>query len=166
MRLSTVKGTGAEARRVRVSFLLLESACFRRAESWRTVICQGIITNLFSTLFLSENTSSNKSSFTRATDLEAVFVSKSLQKPKTSISLYFLWLKEWQAFHFFFLEVTKEANSTQSVHKTLNGPVYYCPFSFFYKNVFESLLELLLSLVSFSLNVKIKQMKTPENRTA
>ena len=34
----TVKGTWAVARRVRVSFLLLESACFRRADSWRTVI--------------------------------------------------------------------------------------------------------------------------------
>lgn len=42
--------------------------------------------------------------------MEAVFVSKSLQKPKTSTSLYILWLKEWNAFHFFFLEVAKETN--------------------------------------------------------
>lgn len=34
----TVNGTWAVARRVRVSFLLLESACFRSADSWRTVI--------------------------------------------------------------------------------------------------------------------------------
>lgn len=40
MRLRTVKGTGAEARRVSVSFLLLESACFRRVDSCRTVICE------------------------------------------------------------------------------------------------------------------------------
>lgn len=40
MRLRTVKGTGAEARRVSVNFLLLESACFRRVDSCSTVICK------------------------------------------------------------------------------------------------------------------------------
>ena len=42
VKLRTVKGTGAEARRVSVSFLLLESACFRRVDSCRTVICPDI----------------------------------------------------------------------------------------------------------------------------